>query len=56
MDSDRTRWIGVGIAGGAALAAYHLVIRPWHLRLGSTDAEVARAMPGDEAVLQSLVE
>jgi hypothetical protein len=51
MDSDRTRWIGVGIAGGAALAAYHLVIRPWHLRLGSTDAEVARAMPGDEAVL-----
>lgn len=32
------------------LILYFLLIRPWQLRWGATDAEVARAMPGDEVV------
>lgn len=32
----------------ALLAVYLLVIRPWHLRWGATDEEVARSMPGDD--------
>jgi len=36
------------IAGAAALAVYLLWIRPWHMRWGATDAEVERAMPGDD--------
>jgi hypothetical protein len=45
--------IGIVAALGAVLLLlilYLLVIRPWHLRWGSTDAEVARAMPGDDLV------
>ncbi len=30
--------------------AYFLWIRPWQLRWGVTDEELARAMPGDEDV------
>ncbi len=47
---------GVSIAGcvaalaAGAATAYALVVRPWHLRWGATDEEVARTMPGDEAV------
>jgi hypothetical protein len=32
--------VAVGVTG-------YMVIRPWHLRWGATDGEVARAMPGD---------
>jgi hypothetical protein len=38
---------GVG-AGAAAVAAYAWVIRPWTLRWGATNAEVAMALPGDD--------
>jgi hypothetical protein len=46
--------IGCGIAAGGlvALATYLLWIRPWHLRWGATDEEVARALPGDAIVKQ----
>jgi hypothetical protein len=37
-------------AGMAVLAIYLFVIRPWHLRWGATDAEVERAMPGDDEI------
>ena len=40
-------WLGV-LAGIAVL--YLLVIKPWHLRWGSTDQEVARPMPGDDLI------
>jgi hypothetical protein len=30
--------------------AYQALARPWHLRWGATDAEVAAALPGDELV------
>jgi hypothetical protein len=36
---------GVGVA---ALAAYWLALRPWHLRWGATDEEVSTPLPGDE--------
>ena len=44
--------IGVGLAALAAVAAvtYLRFIRPWQLRWGATNAEVARAMPGDDVV------
>ena len=37
-------------AGMVVLAIYLFVIRPWHLRWGATDAEVERAMPGDDEI------
>ena len=37
-------------AAAAAASVYWFVVRPWHLRWGATDAEVARALPGDELV------
>jgi len=44
--------IGVVLAALAAFAAvtYLRFIRPWQLRWGATDEEVARAMSGDEVV------
>ena len=35
-----------------AVVAYLLVFRPWQLRWGATDEELARAMPGDELVTE----
>jgi hypothetical protein len=52
MKDDRVKTItfGAGIAGGVALTAYLLAVRPWHMRWGATDAEVARPMAGDDLV------
>jgi hypothetical protein len=36
------------VLGGAVVCVYRMAIRPWHLRWGATDEEVARAMPGDD--------
>src|SRR6266702_5018106 len=46
--------IGVGLAvlGAVAIGVYLRFIRPWQLRWGATDEEVARAMPGDDVVKQ----
>jgi hypothetical protein len=37
-------------SAGAALAAYAFLIRPWHLRWGTTDAELQEPLPGDDVV------
>ncbi|MCL5961159.1 MAG: hypothetical protein M1358_17945 [Chloroflexi bacterium] len=37
-------------AGIVTLPLYLRVIRPWQLRWGATDAELARSMPGDDIV------
>lgn len=44
--------VGIGVAAfGAVLVGVYLrFIRPWQLRWGATDEEVARAMPGDDVV------
>src|ERR1700680_4183724 len=44
--------IGVGLAvlGAALFGVYLRFIRPWQLRSGATDEEVARAMSGDDEV------
>ncbi len=34
----------------ALAAVYLFLVRPWHLRWGATDDEVARAMPGDDII------
>jgi hypothetical protein len=39
-----------GAAVGAGLAMYHLVVRPWQLCWGATQAEIGCAWPGDELV------
>jgi hypothetical protein len=42
--------IGAGLLVVVALAAYLLIIRPWHLTWGATDEEVSRPMAGDAIV------
>ncbi len=44
--------IGIGLAalGAVSFGVYLRYIRPWQLRWGATDEEVARAMPGDDVV------
>jgi hypothetical protein len=44
--------LGLAILGGASLGVYLRFIRPWQLRWGATDEEVARAIPGDDVVKQ----
>ncbi len=46
--------VGLGIAtlGVAVLGVYLRIIRPWQLRWGATDDEVACAMAGDDVVKQ----
>jgi hypothetical protein len=45
-------WIGglavAGVLVAAVVGLYVWVVKPWHLRWGATDEEVARTMPGDE--------
>ena len=43
-------FIALLLVGVATLALYLLFIRPWQLRWGATDEEVARSMPGDDVV------
>jgi len=38
------------IGGVGALAAYVLLIRPWHLKWGATEEELKMPLPGDELV------
>jgi hypothetical protein len=40
---------GAGLACAGAVA-YRVVVRPWFLRWGATEAEVSRPWPGDELV------
>jgi len=47
-------WLaGGGVAAGilvAVISLYLWVVKPWHMRWGATDGEVARTMPGDELI------
>jgi len=38
------------LGGGAALASYAFLIRPWHLRWGATSEELKTPLPGDDLV------
>ena len=44
----------VGLAAAATLAVpvYVFLVRPWHLRWGASEAEVAKFLPGDDLVPQ----
>ena len=45
----RKRGTALSMAAAMVLAMlYRSAIRPWHLRWGATDDEVARSMPGDD--------
>ena len=39
-----------GALGAFLIVAYVLVIRPWEMRWGASDAEIASALPGDSAL------
>lgn len=41
---------GAAAVGVAALGGYLRFLRPWQVRWGATDDDVARAMPGDDVV------
>ena len=45
-----------GIAVGAGLALYHVVMRPWQLDWGATQAETQRDYPGDELIPRAVYE
>jgi hypothetical protein len=51
---DRVRRLALGVAvGGAGLVAVYLrLVRPWTMRWGATDEEVARPLPGDRVLPQ----
>jgi len=42
--------VALAALGAVSLVGYLRFIRPWQLRWGATDEEVARAMPGDDVV------
>ncbi len=46
------RVLRIAVAAGVGSALYWAFVRPWHLRWGATDEEVASALPGDEFVPQ----
>lgn len=48
----RRVWGGLIILVAGVVAAYGLVIRPWHMHWGATAQEVALAMPGDAYIAQ----
>jgi hypothetical protein len=49
MKTRKYRFLGFALgAVTVALASYVWLLRPWHLRWGATDAELARTWPGDE--------
>ena len=43
---------GLAVLGAVACGVYLRFIRPWQLRWGATDEEVARTLPGDDVVKQ----
>ncbi len=47
----RSRLVMLGALGAAAAGAYALVVRPWHLRWGAADSEVARELPRDRLLV-----
>jgi hypothetical protein len=50
------RAAGAVLLLGSGVAAYHLVLRPWHLQWGATAEEVARPMTGDDIVAHPQLE
>ena len=49
------RGLTLAIALAAVLVGtYIFIIRPWHMRWGATDAELAATLPGDELVTSAL--
>jgi hypothetical protein len=54
------RWLellgGLAAVGVGGVVAYRLIFRPWHIRWGATDEEVARPMPGVKRRAEALAE
>jgi hypothetical protein len=50
MRKSGSKWAVAAAAAGGALAAYVLLVRPWHLSWGATEEEALALLPGDEFV------
>ena len=50
MNRDTTAKLVSVASVGAAVAAYVFLIRPWHLRWGTTEDELQETLPGDDVV------
>lgn len=48
----RQSWWKSGMALATLVGVYHVVIRPWQVRWGATDEEVAARLPGDERIAE----
>jgi len=46
----------LAVLGAILPWAYALVVRPWHLRWGATEEEIANPLPGDELVPNPTIE
>jgi hypothetical protein len=44
------RWPAAVVVGALSVAAYRVLLRPWHERWGATDEEADGALPGDDLV------
>ncbi len=56
MSGKRIRWaLRLTAAVAIATVVYWFVVRPWHLRWGSTNVETAMLLPGDDLVPHATV-
>ncbi len=46
----------VSLLVAVAAGIYALIVRPWHLRWGATDAELERGLPGDDLIPDPIYE
>jgi hypothetical protein len=49
-ETNLARYIALASTLAAILSAFLMVVRPWYLRWGATEAESLRALPGDEII------
>lgn len=49
-EATAARYLALASTLAAILSAFLMVIRPWYLRWGATDAETRRTLPGDEII------
>lgn len=49
-ETNAARYVALASTLAAILSAFLMVVRPWYLRWGATEAETRRALPGDEII------
>jgi hypothetical protein len=49
-ETNAARYVALASTLAAILSAFLMVVRPWYLRWGATEAEARRKLPGDEII------